>query len=127
MKLRITVADDNPEILTAIVAVLSQEFEVVATASDGRSALKHIQGLTPAVAVLDLNMPELNGIQIIREIVRQHLECKVVICSVETDPELIEAARRAGALGYVFKPRINRDLVTAVKCAASGTPFFSSS
>ena len=127
MKLRITVADDNPDILSAMVAALSQEFEVVATAADGRSALDQIQRLTPVVAVLDLNMPELNGIQVTREIMRQHLECKVVICSVETDPELIEAARRAGALGYVLKPRINRELATAVKCAAAGTPFFSNS
>ena len=127
MKLRITVADDNPDILSAMVAVLSQEFEVVATASDGSTALDHIQRLTPAVAVLDLNMPGLNGIQITREVVRQNLECKVIICSVETDPDLIEAARRAGAMGYVLKPRINRDLATAVKCAASGTPFFSGS
>ena len=124
MKLRIAVADDNLDMLSAIVAVLSQEFDVIATASDGRSALDHIQRLAPAVAVLDLNMPGLNGIQITREIIQQHLETKVVICSVENDPDLIEAARKAGALGYVLKPRINRDLVTAVKCAASGTPFF---
>lgn len=124
MKLRIVVADDNPKMLSAMVGVLSQEFDVAATANDGRAALEQIQRLAPAVAVLDLNMPGLNGIQITRELVRQHLEVKVVICSVENDPELIEAARMAGALGYVLKPRINRDLVAAVRCAASGTPFF---
>lgn len=127
MRLRITVADDNAEILSVMVSVLSQEFEVVATANEGHSALEQIQRLTPAVAVLDLNMPGLNGIRITMAILRQSLECKVVICSVESDPELIEAAQEAGALGYVLKARMNRDLVAAVRCAASGKPFVSQS
>lgn len=125
MRLRITVADDNAEILSVIVSLLSQEFEVVATARDGHSALEHIQRLTPAVAVLDLNMPGLNGIQITMAILQQNLESNVIICSVESDPELIEAAQKAGALGYVLKARINRDLVAAVRCAASGKFFVS--
>jgi DNA-binding NarL/FixJ family response regulator len=89
--------------------------------------LEQIQRLTPSVAVLDLNMPGLNGIQITMAILRQSLESKVVICSVESDPELIEAAQKAGALGYVLKARINRDLVAAVRCAASCKPFVSQS
>lgn len=127
MRLRVTVADDNAEILSVMVSVLSREFDVVATAGDGHSALQHIQSFTPVVAVLDLNMPGLNGIQITNAIVQQSLESRVVICSVESDPELIEAAQKAGALGYVLKPRINRDLPAAVRCAACGKPFVSPS
>lgn len=108
-----------------MVSLLSQEFEVVATAGDGRSALEHIQRFTPEIAVLDLNMPGLNGIQITMAIQQQNLKSNVVICSVESDPELIEAAKKAGALGYVLKARINRDLLPAVRCAASGKPFVS--
>ena len=54
-------------------------------------------------------MPELNGIEVTREIVRQRLSCAVVICSVANAPELIEAALTAGALGYVFKRRLHQD------------------
>jgi len=123
MKLRITVADDSIRVLSALVAILSSEFDVIATATDGRTALEQIQQLQPSVAVLDLDMPELNGIQITREIVRQRIPSEVVICSVETDPEVIEAARDAGALGYVLKTDIHRDLLIAVGRAARGEAF----
>ena len=127
MTLRIVIADDNSKMLSTLVAVLSPEFEVVATANNGRCALEQIQRLQPAVAVLDLNMPELSGIEITRKVRQNGLRSGVVICSVESDPELIAAAQRAGALGYVFKTRLNRDLVAAVKCVARGEAFVSNS
>ena len=124
-KPRIIVADDNTKILLTLVSALSMDFDVVATATDGRSALTYIQHLQPCVAVLDLNMPELSGIEVAREIIRLRLACVVVICSVECDPELISAAQLAGALGYVLKRRLNKDLVLAVKHAACGEIFIS--
>ena len=127
MKLRILVADDNRKALLALVTALSQEFDVIATADNGRSALDQISRLQPSVAVLDLNMPELNGIEVTREIARQHLSCAVVICSVAKAPELIEAALAAGALGYVCKRRLLQDLSIAVKHAAQGESFVSKS
>lgn len=126
-KLRIVAADDNTRILSTLVAALSTEFDVIATATDGQSALNQIQSLEPEVAVLDLNMPGLNGIEILREIKRQRLRCRAVICSVESDEELIAAAMAAGALAYVLKPRLNKDLSNAVKCAARGECFVSAS
>jgi DNA-binding NarL/FixJ family response regulator len=72
-------------------------------------------------------MPELSGIEVAREISRLRLTPGIVICSVESDPELIGAARLAGALGYVIKRRLNKDLVIAVKRAASGESFISTS
>jgi len=126
MKPRIIIADDSPDVLAVLVSVLSPEFEVIATAGDGRSALDHIRQLKPAVAVLDLNMPGLNGIEVTREIMRLRLACCSVICSVESDPDLIAAAQTAGALGYVLKPRLNHDLVLAVKSAVCGQAFISS-
>lgn len=125
IKCRVIVADDDARVLQTVVGALSEEFEVVATASDGRSALKVIQQLQPEVAVLDLNMPELNGIEVTQEIMRLQLDLGVVICSVESDPELIGAAKLAGALGYVLKRRLNKDLVKAVKSAACGRCFSS--
>ena len=127
IKPRIIVADDNAKVLLTLVAALSRDFDVVATATDGRSALTYIQHLQPCVAVLDLNMPELSGIEVAREIVRLQLTCVVVICSVESDPELISAAQLAGVMGYVLKRRLNNDLVLAVKHAACGEVFISSS
>lgn len=125
MKLRILIADDNKKALLALVTALSQEFNVIATAADGRSALEQISRLQPSVAVLDLNMPELNGIEVTREIVRQRLSCAVVICTIAKAPELIEAALAAGALGYVCKRRLLQDLSIAVRRAAQGESFIS--
>jgi len=126
-KLRVLIADDNRRALFALVTAMSLEFDVIATATDGRSALEQIQRLQPSVAVLDLNMPELNGIEVTREIVRQRLSCAVVICSVAKAPEFIEAALTAGALGYVYKRLLHQDLAIAVKRAAQGEPFSSGS
>jgi DNA-binding NarL/FixJ family response regulator len=127
MKLRIVVADDNTAFLAKIVSVLTTEFEVVATAADGRSALECIRLYWPNVAVLDLEMPELNGLEVTRELAESPLSPAVVICSVENDPETVEAARQAGALGYVFKARVAKDLIVAVKSAAEGQSFVSPS
>jgi two-component system response regulator DegU len=127
MKLRIVVADDNQKALLFMVKALSLEFEIIATAADGQSALDQIRRCQPSVVVLDVNMPKLNGIEVTREIVRQGLSSGVILCSVENDPEVIEAAQRAGALGYVFKARVNQDLSAAVKLVANGAPFVSGS
>src|SRR5947209_5296821 len=125
MKLRIIVADDNPKVLLVLVKALSSEFAIVATATNGLAALEQIRLCRPSVAVLDLNMPKLNGIEVAREVVRLGLSSGVIICSVAKSPDLIEAAQQAGALGYVFKPRIHQDMSTAVKLVARGKSFVS--
>jgi DNA-binding NarL/FixJ family response regulator len=68
----------------------------------------------------------LNGLETTKELRKMPSPPAVVICSVETDPEIVEAARNAGAIGYVFKKNMVRDLVEAVKAAARGEPFASS-
>jgi DNA-binding NarL/FixJ family response regulator len=124
-RLRIIVADDNPAFLRELTSLLAPEFDVVATAANGRSALDLIRRYKPDLVVLDLGMPLLNGIEVTRELAKH--SPPVVICSVETDPEVVEAAQRAGALAYVFKVRIEKDLILAVKSALQGKPFASSS
>jgi len=128
MKLRLVVADDNSEFLNALVSMLGEEFDVVATAADGKAALDSIRRCRPDVAVLDLSMPFMTGTDITAELMHDnHLRPAVVICSVETDPEIVAAARAAGALGYVFKISVAKDLITAVKAAARGQSFVSDS
>ncbi len=125
MKLRIAVADDNAEFLSKFISVLETEFDVVATATDGKSALEKILICSPDVVVLDLGMPMLDGIEVTRELSKHDPRPAVVICSVESNPDVIEAAREAGALGYVFKARIGKDLIAAVKSVARGQSFVS--
>src|SRR2546429_9920945 len=74
----------------------------------------------PNVVVLDLEMPGLNGIEVAEELTKCPSSPAVVICSVENAPEIVEAARQAGALGYVFKSRIAEDLIVAGKMGGAG-------
>ena len=122
-RLRVLVADDNRAFLQELTSLLAAEFDVVATATNGRSALDLIRRYEPDLVVLDLGMPLLNGIEVTRKLAKH--SPAVVICSVETDPEVVEAARQAGALAYVFKARFKKDLILAVKSALQDKPFVS--
>lgn len=126
-KPRIFVADDNPAFLREVTSLLAAEFDVVATAADSRSALDLIRRYKPDLVVLDLGMPILNGMEVIRELAMSSSSPPVVICSVETDPEIVEGARQAGALAYVFKIRVHKDLILALKSALQGKSFVSPS
>ena len=124
MKPRIIIADDNTTFLHKFVAILSNHCDVVATAQNGIAALQAIREFKPDVAVLDLEMPGLNGIEVTVESRKDSPELAIIICSVHRDQELIEAAAAAGALGYVFKEDAYRDLVAAVDFVSLGTSFF---
>jgi len=126
MKLKVVVADDNPAVLRELVSLLEAEFDVVSTAENGQLAFEYARRNEPDIVVLDLEMPLLNGIEVTRKLRKLGRTPAVVICSVESDPEIIEAAQQAGALGYVFKARTTRDLIIAVKSAADGKSFVSS-
>ena len=120
-------ADDNPAFLKTITSLLAVEFDVVATARDGKTALDLIRRYVPDLAVLDLGMPGLNGIEVMQELAKSSQDPPIVICSVETDSEIVEAALQAGALGFVFKLRVEKDLILAVQSALQGKPLVSPS
>jgi DNA-binding NarL/FixJ family response regulator len=122
-KLRIVVADDNAAFSQKLTSLLEVDFDIVATATDGKSAVELIRRLEPDLVVLDLSLQVLNGIEVTRQLANHRPP--IVICSVETDPEIVEAALRAGALAYVFKVRVEKDLIQAVKSAIQGKPFVS--
>jgi CheY-like chemotaxis protein len=120
---RLLVADDHPAFLKKLVLLLTTNFDVVATAADGNAALALIRRYVPDLAVLDLDMPGLNGIEVTRELAKSSKDPPVLICSVTTDTDVVEAARQAGALAYVFKTRIEQDLILAVKSVLQRKPF----
>lgn len=125
MKLRVMVADDEPRLLKVIVAVLGQEFEVVAAAPDGETLLRLLAEGKPDVVIVDLGLPGMNGLEITRAVLKNHVATRVIICSVEKDPELVTAALHAGASCYIWKERIVGELNDAVKMAARGERFVS--
>ena len=125
VKLRVVVANDNQSFLEKMVSILESEFEVVKTARDGNAALEHIIALQPNVVILDLEMPGRNAIVITGELMKYSPNTAVVICSLENDLEVVGAVLQAGALGFVFKANVARDLRSAIKSVAHGRSFVS--
>jgi len=119
------VAEDEPRLLEAIVAILGREFEVVAAAADGETLLRLLAEGAPDVVIVDLGLPGMNGLDVTRAVLRKCIATRVVICSVEKDPELVSAALQAGASCYIWKERIVGELNDAVKMAARGERFVS--
>src|ERR1043166_8792477 len=87
-ELRVVVADDEPRLLAAIVTTLARDFEITGTAMDGKTLLQHICEKQPDVIVVDLGLPDINGLEITRRVLQNGGRTAVVICSVEKDPEL---------------------------------------
>ena len=119
---RVLVADDSPSFLQKLVSLLSIEFDVVATAADGKTAMDLVRRYKPDLVVLDLHMPALNGIEVARQLAKNPSSPPAVMCSAETDPEIVAAAREAGVVEYVFKARVETDLILAVKSAVQDSP-----
>jgi len=113
-KLSAVIADDFPPFLQTLRSLLSAQFDIVAAAGCGKCALEAIRFHKPHVAVLDLHMPGLTGVQVTQELAADSHRPRIVICSVETDAEVIEAARKAGAEAYVVKSRLEKELIPAL-------------
>ena len=124
---RIVVADDHPEMLDRVVALLRPEFDVVATAHDGISALDCIRRVKPDLVLLDLYMPGTNGLDVVRTLKASGSRIIAVIMSAYNDAELAKAAIAAGAMAFVTKSRLADDLLPALRDAARGCVYVSKS
>jgi DNA-binding NarL/FixJ family response regulator len=120
---RVLLADDHAQVLESVSRFLSTDFDVVATAADGREAVDLALRLQPDVAVLDMAMPELDGFQTVEELRRNGSPAKAVFLTMHGGDEFIRAALDAGALGYVLKSRIHSDLIGAIGHALDGRLF----
>ncbi len=126
-KIRILLADDHTIIRSGLRLLLEQQpdFEVVAEASDGREAVELVSKHHPEVAVLDIGMPQLNGIEATQQIVSGEPQTKVVILSMHADEAYVLRALKAGARAYILKNSAEADLIRAVRTVADGKSFFS--
>jgi two-component system, NarL family, response regulator NreC len=126
-KLRIVLGDDHTVVRQGLRKILEErrEWEVVAEAGDGRDAVKKVLDLEPDVAVLDIGMPLLNGIEATRQIVKRAQNVRVLILSMHSDEAYITQALQAGAKGYLLKDSADTDLIRAIADVAAGRSFFS--
>jgi DNA-binding NarL/FixJ family response regulator len=126
MRIRILLADDHMMIRQGIRALLEKEgFEVVAEAMDGREAVRLAEKLKPDVAVLDIAMPLLNGIDAAREIRRVSPKTKTTLLTVHEENQYVVEALRAGVTGYVVKTKAAEDLVKAIREVSLGAVYMS--
>jgi DNA-binding NarL/FixJ family response regulator len=112
---RIVVADDHNLLLDALQKLLADDFDVVATVSDGRTLVRESARLKPDVAVVDLAMPGLNGLEAARQLKREAPNTRIVFLTMNEDPDLAAEAFRAGASAYVLKRSAGAELVTAIR------------
>ena len=125
---RILIADDHELIRRGLVSALADrpEWSVVAEAADGRQACELAARLTPDIAVLDLTMPELNGLEATRQIRASTPKTRILIVTAHESEQLIRDVLDAGAMGYVLKSDAGRVLVQAIEALLDERPFFTS-
>lgn len=122
---RIVLADDKEEMLRTIALVLGDEFNIIGTAENGKHAVELTIRLSPDVLVLDISMPVVNGIEAASRLTALGSRARIVFLTVNTDPDFVEAARCAGAVGYVLKESLALDLAPAIRAAIEGSSFTS--
>jgi DNA-binding NarL/FixJ family response regulator len=127
--LGVVVVDDHHLVRRGIRMLLTREadIEVIAEAEDGREAVELVEQLEPDVVVIDVEMPNLDGIAATRQIQQVAPHTKTVVVSLYGGASLVEMAMNSGACGYVLKADMFADLLPAVRAALAGRIFFSSS
>ena len=126
-RLRILLADDHTLVRQGLRKVLEErpEWEVVAEAGDGREAVRQAEEVRPDVAIVDVAMPLLNGIEAVRQIARKAPGTRVLVLSMHADEAYVTQMLRAGAAGYLLKDSADVDLLQAVDAVSAGKSFFS--
>ena len=126
-KLRIVLGDDHTLLRQGLRKILEErpDWEVVAEAGDGREAVRQIVALRADVAIMDIGMPLLNGIEATRQVTRRMPECRVLVLSMHANEAYIIQALKAGAKGYLLKDSADTDLIRGVASVAAGKSFFS--
>ena len=125
-KPRLLLADDHTILVEGLKALLAPEFEVVATAGDGRAVLEAAKEYQPDIILLDISMPGLNGIEAARRLKQSSLDAKLIILTMHGDLSFVRAAFEAGACGYVLKQSAATELVTALREVDTGRRYISS-
>ncbi len=126
-KTSVLLADDHGLVRKGLRFVLERQadIEVVGEAADGREAVRLAEELEPAVVIMDIAMPYLNGIDAAAQIVKRNPAIGVIMLSVHSDESYLLRALTAGAKGYLLKDSAELDVVRAIEAVSNGRPFFS--
>ncbi len=125
--MRIIIADDHAIIRDGLRAILSTQLdmEVVGDVPDGRQAVQLVEKIQPDIAILDITMPVLNGIDAAEQIRQANNNCKIIILSMHATSEYVLRALQAGAMGYLLKESAGKEVVEAVRSVSLGKRYLS--
>ena len=127
MAIRVLLVDDHVSVLEGVRDLLSPEFAVVATATDGVEMLSACEYHNPDVIVTDIAMQRLSGIEASRKLLRSRPDTPIVILTMHREREVVQCALDAGVTGYVHKLSAGEDLIPAIRLALAGKRFISDS
>ena len=122
-RIRLVLADDHTIFLEGLKELLAPHFDLQGIAADGQELLNQILRLKPDVAVTDISMPLLNGVEVLRQIKSSGLATKFVFLTANPDVTIATQAFRLGAAGYVLKASASAELITAIRAATSGQTY----
>jgi len=126
MSLRVLIADDHEIFREGLKSLLtSHRIQVVDEAASGREAVKLVRKLAPDLAILDVGMPELNGVEVARRIAREAPRTRSIVLTMHSDDVYVVEALRAGVRGYVLKSQAFSDLTDAIEAVTRGTIYLS--
>lgn len=127
MAINVVLVDDHAVVRDGLKALLeaNPEIKVVGDAATGLQALEKVNALEPDIVIMDISMPEMNGIEAIRKILVEHPEVRVIVLSMLGTADHVFHALEAGARGYLLKESAGRDVMEAVQLVSTGEMYFS--
>lgn len=127
-KIRVVLIDDHSLVLDGLKTRLqrSDNIEVVGDAGNGKTGIEVVAKLMPDIVLMDINMPEMNGIEAAEILAEQHSDVKLLVLSIHDDREYILDVARAGAKGYVLKSASSEEMISAIETVYNGGTHYSS-
>lgn len=125
--IKVLIADDHPVFRRGLRSIIESDarLTVVAEAADGREALDSIRRLNPDIAVLDVNMPDLTGFEVVRELANLRLATRIIFLTMHKDEMMFNTALNAGVRGYLLKESAVEEITTGIKTVSAGENFIS--
>jgi DNA-binding NarL/FixJ family response regulator len=127
MPITIFLADDHPIVLDGLRLILNQQTDmtIVGEAENGRDAVRRVSHLQPDIVIIDITMPELNGVEATRQIRRQCPATRVIVLSIHATSQHVTQALAAGASGYLLKGGLSSEVITAIRAVHAGQTYLS--